>query len=225
MSERRSWELRHLVEGGDGTARLSGIAVPFGKWTEVNSKVEGHFLERFVRGAFTQTLKEDRAHMRVLFQHGQDAVVGLRPIASIERLEETARGLEFEVALLDTNYNKEILPGIERNQYGVSVSFKVMAEHLERNPLPSRYNPAGIPERTVQGARLFEFSVVTFAQYKDTAVSVSGRAPRWYLRQPIPSGPYLPEVVRVRAGSEPWRLGRKAWELPGSKRRPKWRLS
>jgi HK97 family phage prohead protease len=207
MPEQRSIALRHLVEGGDGTARLSGVAVPFGKWTEINSKFEGHFLERFLRGAFAQTLQEDRATMRVLFQHGQDPIVGLRPIASIERLEETARGLEFEIVMLDTSYNADILPGIERGQYGVSVSFKVMHEQLDRNPVLSTFNPTGLPQRTVTAAKLHEFSVVTFAAYKDTSVSVSGRAPRWYIGQPIPTpATYLPARVAVRKGSESWRL-------------------
>jgi hypothetical protein len=106
----------------------------------------------------------------------------------------------------------------------VSVSFKVRAEQFDRNPGLLTFNPAGLPQRSVTDAKLHEFSVVTFAAYKDTSVSVSGRAPRWYIGQRIPSGPYLPVPATVRRGSEPWRLGPKPWEL-SKPRKPRWKLS
>src|SRR5262245_34328367 len=63
----------------------SGQSVMFGhfavydQWAEINSKVEGHFLERFKRGALSNTIRHDRREIRSLFQHGTDAVVGLKP--------------------------------------------------------------------------------------------------------------------------------------------------
>jgi phage head maturation protease len=63
-------------DAGDGPT-LVGRMVPYDEWTEVKSRVEGHFLERFAQGALlSNTISATAKKIRVLFEHGQDAVLG-----------------------------------------------------------------------------------------------------------------------------------------------------
>src|SRR5207248_5458422 len=69
-------------ESGDGQTLVGHFAV-FNQWTEISSAFEGHFLERIAPRAFNKTFKENRANMRVLFQHGKDPQVGDKPLGPI----------------------------------------------------------------------------------------------------------------------------------------------
>jgi hypothetical protein len=55
-----------------------------------------------------------------LFQHGMDPQVGDKPLGPITRLEETDAGGYGEVPLLDTSYNRDLLPGLKAGLYGAS---------------------------------------------------------------------------------------------------------
>jgi phage head maturation protease len=59
-------------------------------WQEINSAVEGNYMERFWRGAFRDTIKQSRKGMRVLFNHERD-LIGLKLLGVIEELEEDRR--------------------------------------------------------------------------------------------------------------------------------------
>ena len=79
----RGAEPLRFREGGDGST-LEGRMVPYDEWTEINNSKEGHFLERFAQGALARTIREQGARIRVLFEHGQDQMIGRQPIAVIE---------------------------------------------------------------------------------------------------------------------------------------------
>lgn len=163
-------ELRAV--SGDGTdaspdamPTLTGHFAVFNRWTEIDSFFEGNFMERFAPGAFKKTFAEQRDRMRVLFQHGRDSHIGDKPLGPIETLREDDTGAFYEVPLLDTEYNRELIPGLEAGLYGASFRFRVVREEIDAEPGVSKDNPAGLPERTIREAQVVEFGPVTFPAY------------------------------------------------------------
>jgi hypothetical protein len=165
-------ELRANGDGGEGPVMVGHFAV-FDQWAEIDSLWEGNFMERFVLGAFTKTIREGRDRMRVLFQHGQDPQIGDKPIGPIRALHEDAQGAAYEVPLLDAAYVREhLLPGLEAGLYGASFRFRVMREELVDEPGASEHNPQALPERTVKEAQVLEFGPVTFPAYDGASAGV-----------------------------------------------------
>jgi HK97 family phage prohead protease len=156
-----------LRDDGGGMPTLVGHLAVFNEWAEINSVVEGHFLERIDPGAFTKTISESRDQMRVLFQHGKDPTIGDKPLGPIRSLEEDETGLAYEVDLLDTSYNRDIVAMLAADPpvLGSSFRFKVMRESVDRKPARSEFNPRRLPERTVQEVKMQEFGPVTFPAY------------------------------------------------------------
>jgi len=153
------------VDDDEAPAVMSGHFAVFDEWTEIDSFFEGRFMERIAPGAFTKTMTENRANMKVLFQHGRDPMVGDKPLGPIVDLEEDKRGARYDVSLLDTSYNRDLIPGLEAGQYGSSFRFKVVRDDWNREPAKSRANPEKLPERTLLELRVMEFGPVTFPAY------------------------------------------------------------
>lgn len=151
---------------------MFGHFAVFNRWTEIDSWFEGNFLERILPGSFRKTFSENRERIRALFQHGRDPQIGDKPLGPPEVLREDETGAYYEVPLLDTAYNREILPGLEAGLYGASFRFEVMREDVVEKPEPSEENPRGIRERTIKELRLFEFGPVTFPAYADATAGV-----------------------------------------------------
>lgn len=153
-----------LRDGSDDQAPvLAGHFAVFNEWTEVDSIWEGHFLERIAPGAFTKTIDESSERMRVLFNHGQDAL-GNQSMGKIRSLTETTHGAAYEVELFD-GIPPLILNGLRAGEYGSSFRFSVVKEEMERKPKASEHNPDALPERIIQEARVMEFGPVTFPAY------------------------------------------------------------
>jgi HK97 family phage prohead protease len=168
-------EFRDATEGElpDGVIGILRVLFsPVGEWTEINSAWEGNFLERFAEGAWKKTIRESAARVRSLFQHGMDPQVGDKPLGPIRMLEEGDRGGYGEVELLDTSYNRDLLPGLKAGLYGASHRFAAMREVWDDSPEPSEANPRGLPERTIKEARLAEFGPVTFPAYQGATAGV-----------------------------------------------------
>lgn len=163
-----------LRDAGEGEAMpvLHGHFARFGEWTEIDSHFEGRFLERIAPGAFTKTLRESRDSIKVLFQHGTDPQVGDKPLGPIRDVGEDEVGAFYEVPLLDTDYNRNLIPGIEAGLYGASFRFRVVKEQIEDEPERSDDNPDRIPQRTIQEAQVFEFGPVTFPAYSGATAGV-----------------------------------------------------
>lgn len=170
MAEQRA-EFRALPKGyelrdGDGEMpTLVGNLAVFGEWAEINSRSEGHFMEQNASGAFDKTISENRDRMRVLFQHGKDPQIGDKPLGPIESLEAHERTIDYGVPLLDTSYNRDLLPGLAAGLYGSSYRFEVLRQSWNRKAERSEYNPQGLPERTIKEVRMAEFGPVTFPAY------------------------------------------------------------
>jgi HK97 family phage prohead protease len=146
-----------------GMPTLTGHFAVWNQWTEIRSAYEGHFMERFAPASMTRTLEQSTP--KVLFQHGKDNAIGEKPLGTVRSLQPDDQGAFYEVDLFDTAYNRELLPGLEAGAYGASFRFSVLREDMVQRPKKTDWNPRGIPERTVQEARVMEFGPVTFPAY------------------------------------------------------------
>lgn len=149
----------------DGRDILRGHFAVWNQWTEINSRYEGHFLERIAPGAFDASLAH-RAPV-VLFQHGADPTIGMKPLGDLTKVSGDERGMAYEVALHDASYVNDLKPAL-RSGMGASFKFSIDdgGEHVEHPRRSSDYNPDALPERTVTKATLYEFGPVTFPAYE-----------------------------------------------------------
>lgn len=172
---------------GDAAApddgRLATLLVDFSRfdtWYEIDSFWEGRFLERTVKGAFKRTIAahwraakgQGGSTVKVLFNHGFEFNEGDKPLGAPEVLEERAESPHMEVPLLDTSYNRDLLPGLREGVYGSSFMFRVLAEKWVKEPDRSDDNPDGLPERTITEVRLFEAGPVTWPANPDATAGV-----------------------------------------------------
>lgn len=147
-------------DGRIGT--LFGYSTLFGTWYEIDSWYEGLFLERVAQGAAAKTIRENGDTVKVLFNHGRDQTIGSKVLGVHEDLREDDIGVYYDVPLLDTSYNRDLLPGLRAGAYGSSFMFRVIQDSWNDEPGVSDHNPKGIPERTINEFRLFEHGPVTF---------------------------------------------------------------
>lgn len=189
------------VDGSIGT--LNGHFSVFNTWYEVASAWEGNFLERTAPGAFAETIVEDRADMRVLFDHGYDPQIGNKVLGPIASLEEDKRGPAYEVPLYDTTYNRDLLPGLKGGQYGASFRFRVLEETWNDEPKPSRDNPKGLPERTITKAKVMEFGPVTFGANPDATAGVRSLTDQFYDRLQQRDSTAYAEAARAAGRTKP----------------------
>lgn len=155
---------------------------PFGTWYEIQSFFEGRFLERTVRGAFAKTIQESSRSVKVLYDHGMDFQIGNKVLGPVEDLREDADSAVGAVPLMDTTYNRDLLPGLRAGVYGSSFRFRVIRDEWNDEPERSEHNPDGIPERTITEVRLFEFGPVTFPANPDATAGVRSLTDSYYER-------------------------------------------
>jgi hypothetical protein len=158
-------------ESGEGPVMFGHFST-FNSWYEIDSRWEGTFMESVASSAFDRTMVEDRANMKVLYDHGFDPQLGNKPLGPIAELRADPVGAYYEVPLLDTDYNRDfILPALRGqlmdgrrigSQLGASFRFEVLDEMWDRGPQRSEFNPDALPQRTITRARVLEFGPVTF---------------------------------------------------------------
>jgi hypothetical protein len=168
-----AFELRAAeADDGGGMPTMVINFARFNEWVEIDSFWEGNFLEQFAPGSFKKTFREQRDSIRPIFQHGRDPVAGDKPLGPINDLREQPDGAWADVRLLDADYVRQIVPGLEAGVYGASFAFQVVREDVNLEPKKSDDNPGGLPERTVKEVRLREFGPVTFPAYPSTTAGV-----------------------------------------------------
>jgi HK97 family phage prohead protease len=194
------------VEDDDaGASKMPTMEVRFsalGNWYEIDSLWEGHFLERTAAGAFTKTMQENRDRIKVLFNHGFDSGIGQKVLGTIEDLREDPDAAVGDVALFDTSYTRDLLPGIEAGVYGSSMRMVVVKDEWDKAPARSKYNPDGIPERTIKEVRLLEFGPVTFPANPEATTGVRSATDAYY-EQLRHVDPHAVEVARSLQTSTP----------------------
>ena len=164
--ERRTYptgdvELRKAGDDDDETnGGLTGRVTPF----DVLSRDLGGFREKIAPGAFEKAL--DRSDVRGLFNHNPDNILG-RTKAGTLRLEESDKGLEYEIDLPDTQIARDVAANVKaRNITGNSFSFIVERDEWD-------YSDKKMAIRTVLEVReLFDVGPVTYPAYnRGTKVS------------------------------------------------------
>lgn len=178
---------------------------PFDVWYEIDSYWEGRFLERTKRGAFAKTIQESATAVRSLFNHGYDPQIGDKVLGTVEDLREDADTAVGDVALFDTSYVRDLLPGLEAGQYGSSMRMSVVKEEWVDEPEPSDYNPRGLPERTITEARLFEFGPVTWPANPNATAGVRSATDDYYERLRSRDPHRVDELMRARDSRTPLR--------------------
>lgn len=161
---------------GDEKPLLHGTFTTFDDPYEVNSAIEGHFIERMAPGSFDRTVVESRKNIKPLFNHGQDPTMGNQILGPIVDL----RG--------DGNYAIDPLPGIpplirsglEAGLYGSSHRFSVISDDWSYDAKRSTSNPEGLPERTITEARLYEFGPVTFPANPNATAGIRSTTDTFY---------------------------------------------
>lgn len=166
---RTSLALEFVRDGDNGMPVLHGRGAVYDEWTEINSRVEGHFMERFAPGAFAKTIREQRDRIRCLFNHGQDPSIGMKPLGPITDLAERGDGIHYEVQLLDTDYNRSLVPGLRAGLYGSSFRFGIVRKEDIRKGVS---NAKGVLERTITEAYIRELGPTPFPAYGNTTANV-----------------------------------------------------
>ncbi len=145
----------------------------FDTWYEIDSWWEGRFLERTKKGAFKRTIKsQGPAGIKVLFNHGRDTQIHQKVLGVASVLEERDTSPYMDVPLLDTSYNRDLVPGLRAGAYGSSFMFEVIGESWNREPGAADHNPEGLPERTITEIKLFEAGPVTWPANPDATAGL-----------------------------------------------------
>jgi HK97 family phage prohead protease len=176
-------QIRSADSDGNDDILFGHFAV-FETWTEINSSREGHFMERVVPGAFSDTLERNAKRIRVLFDHGQDPSVGNKPLGVPLSVHEDTVGAAFNVKLFDVPYVNELKPAIRAGQMGSSFRFSVRSGG-DQWVIPKKttdYNPKGLKERTVFLTDVYEFGPVPFPAYADATSGLRSMTDDYFAR-------------------------------------------
>jgi HK97 family phage major capsid protein len=171
------------TRASEGMPTMVGRFSTFGDWYEVDSLIEGHFLESVGTRAFEKTISESRASMKVLYDHGHDPQIGNKILGPIEELGTDAG---YVVPLFDTSYNRDLAPGLIAGVYGSSFRFTVEKDVWDYTPARSAHNPDGLPERTITEARVYEFGPVTFPANPAATAGIRSTTDNFYQRSRDP---------------------------------------
>jgi len=135
---------------------LSGLAVPYGKWSrEISEPFAPQFREKIARGAFGDLAGAD---IKLLWNHNPGALLA-RTRSGTMTITDTAAGLRFSADIADTTVGRDVRELIARGDLSGEMSFGFYVDRDEWNPRRT--------ERTVTSARLVELSVVVDAAYGD----------------------------------------------------------
>lgn len=157
---------------GDDGKTLVGYPIVFDVWTEIGGW-EGNFLESLSPTCVTKTLAERSGSVRCLWNHGFDPSIGDKPLGKPAIMKPDGRGLWTETPFIDRPYADDIRELVRTGTIdGMSFRFSVIKETWNDDPGTSDRNPKGIPERTIDELRLFEFGPVTFPAYEATTAGV-----------------------------------------------------
>lgn len=135
---------------------LSGLAIPYGKWSrEISEPFAPQFREKIARGAFGDLAGAD---IKLLWNHNPGALLA-RTRSGTMTITDTTAGLRFTAEIADTTVGRDVRELIARGDLSGEMSFGFYVDRDEWNPRRT--------ERTVTSARLVELSVVVDAAYGD----------------------------------------------------------
>lgn len=157
-----------LRQDGDSPSGINWYAALFDQLSEDL----GGFRERIGRRAFSKSL-QDR-EVRALINHDPNLILGRSGNGSL-KLGVDLRGLHAETSIPDTSYARDLIVNVRNgNISGGSFMFVATRDRWDMETVE------GIEEkqmiRTVQEARLYDVSLVSFPAYPATEGSASLRS-------------------------------------------------
>lgn len=195
---------------------LVGHFSMFDNFYEINSWMEGNFVERIAPGAFKKTLQERKSGgetpIRVLLEHGFDPTVGDKPLGVPAVLEERNGGPYAEVPLFDTSYNRDLAPALQAGAYGQSFRFQVMVDEWvepDADGFVRTGNPAWdqLPQRTIREVKVSEFGPTVFPANPAADAGLRSTTDEFYervrSRDPKRFGEVLARTANIRTPAKP----------------------
>ena len=128
-------------------------------------------MERVAPGAFAEALAE-MPRMKVCFRHGRHLRFGFRSLGPLTVLEADGYGVYYEVALVDADHTRELLPGLIAGDYRSSFTSEILDDDLVKSPGPSARNPLGLPELTILKVRCSELGPCEHPAYAGTSAGI-----------------------------------------------------
>lgn len=182
--ERRFITARELhvetrAEGESETApTIIGHAAVFDVEYPIGPEARPWFIERVARGAFLETIQED--DIRALFNHDDNFVLG-RNKAGTLKLAEDDVGLRIEVVPdMESTRVRDVVRAIQRGDISqMSIGMTVLGQAWD---LRGAGTADAVEVRTIQRAKLWDVSPVTFPASRSTEVSVRTAFPPAALR-------------------------------------------
>jgi phage head maturation protease len=213
-----------LVYRDEGEQVVEGMVVPLDEWSEVDSVIEGHFMERFAAGSLTKTFAEQVKRMKGYFEHGHSRLFGPMPIMDIRETWVTDTGGFFRADLLD-EVPDMLKGGLRRGLYGASLGAKVIKMTRNRRPGKSDHNPEGIEERTYTEVRAFDISLTPRPHYPTALVALRSITDHLLIERLLEDPRRLLEVIAERSETtaekettEPQHSGREEQAEPAPQR-------
>jgi hypothetical protein len=104
----------------------------------------------------------------------------------------------YEVPLLDTSYNRDLIPGLKAGLYGASFKFRVLRESIDDDPERSDYNPDGLQERTITEMQIYEGGPVTYPAYANATAGIRSLTDEFLIDRLAAHPERLREIVEAR---------------------------
>lgn len=158
---RRAWAFEEIrAERVGDEMRVKGVVAPFNRKTNV----AGMWTEVIKPGAFTKTLQE--RDQVALLHHDVSKVVGRKSAGTLD-LQETKRGLEFDLLLPNSTIGADAFESIRRKDFG-GMSFRFMAT---KETWTEQKGKTPDVLRELHEVSMPEVSLVTDPQYSHTSVA------------------------------------------------------
>jgi hypothetical protein len=142
---------------------------------------EGNFMERIAPGAFKKTIKENRDGIGAVPAR-PDPQIGDKPLGPDRGDPRRQRRARYEVPLLDTSYNRDLLPGLKAGLRGQSSGSRSIREDFKQNP-GVRDEPEGAAGAHGHRGAVMEFGPVTFPASTRARQRPSGASPMSFVRR------------------------------------------
>lgn len=155
----RKLELREAKKDG-----VIGVLVGYAAVFNSESADFGGWKEVLRAGCFKRSLTE-MPDVRALYQHNPAQVLG-RCGANTLIVREDDHGLQIEIELIDTQFNRDVLANVRSGNID-AMSFGMVAKKYEWDVNEER----GYDLRILTDVDLFEVSVVTWPAYEETEVA------------------------------------------------------
>lgn len=148
-------EIRSSEDGASPSIR--GYAAVFNVWADI---IPGLLRERISPGAFKKTILE--ADVRALFNHNPSFVLGRNRAGTLD-MHEDKHGLAVDISPPDAQWARDLMVSMKRGDISqMSFGFLPVKWTEDDN------GPKEPLDVTLQEARLFDVSVVTFPAYPQT---------------------------------------------------------